>query len=116
VVRQNLAEHEFVVGQFNYRFKLYPAAVQRFRTVIDEYPDTEGQDRALFHLGLALLKMTMWGETKETFDRLRSEYPDSPYVQKVPEQRPPPAAAEAEAEAEAEDEDEPEEPAEEEAA
>jgi tol-pal system protein YbgF len=88
VVRQNLAEHEFVVGRFNYRFKLFPAAVERFRTVVDEYPETEGIDRALFNLGLALLKVNQWQEAEDTFVRLRSEYPDSPYLEKIPERKP----------------------------
>ncbi|MFQ5349223.1 MAG: outer membrane protein assembly factor BamD, partial [Thermoanaerobaculia bacterium] len=87
LVRQNLAEHEFVVGYFNYRFKLYPAAVERFRTVLEEYPETTGLDRALFHLGMAQLKLNAWGEAAAAFDRLRAEYPDSPFVQKVPQDR-----------------------------
>ena len=98
LVRQNLADHEFVVGMFNFKFRLYPAAVSRFQTVLDEYPETEGQDKALFHLGLALLKTNQWGEALETFNRLKSEHPDSPWVAKVPEQRRPPGEAEAEQE------------------
>ncbi len=87
VVRQNLAEHEFVVGLFNYRFRLYPAAVSRFQAVLEDYPETEGQDRALFHLGLAHLKLRSWGDAYDTFERLRAEYPDSVLVGKIPEVR-----------------------------
>ena len=96
VVRQNLADHEFVVGLFNYKFKLYPAAVSRFRTVLDDYPESEGQDKVLFHLGLALTKTNQPGEAVEAFDRLRAEYPESPWVAKVPGQRPAPSEAETE--------------------
>jgi outer membrane protein assembly factor BamD len=87
VVRQNLAEHEIVVGVFNYRFKLYPAAAERFRTALDEYPETEGQDRALFHLGMAHFKMNQFGKALEAFNRLRAEHPDSTFVEKIPEGR-----------------------------
>ena len=98
VVRQNLAEHEFVVGRFNYRFRLYPAAAKRFRTVLDEYPETEGIDQTLLHLGMALLKLNQWAEAAEAFDRLRSEYPDSPYLEKVPKNTREPGASEEESE------------------
>ncbi len=87
VVRQNLAEHEIVVGIFNYRFKLFPAAVARFRTALEEYPEAEGQDRALFHLGMAHFKMNQFGKALEAFDRLRAEHSDSALVGKIPEGR-----------------------------
>ena len=116
VVRQNLAEHEFVIGEFNYKFKLFPAAVGRFRTVLEEYPDTEGLDRALFHLGMAQLKMNDFGGVFESFEQLRKEYPDSPWIQKIPEGRVTPDAAEESAEEPGAVEDPAEEPAKEEAA
>jgi outer membrane protein assembly factor BamD len=120
LVRQNLAEHEFVVGYFNYRFKLYPAAVARFNTVLDDYPETEGLDRVLFHLGMAQLKVQAYGKALEAFDRLRDEYPDSPFVQKVPQGRLEAAqaleAAGADDEQEDADEERSEKPAKEEAA
>ena len=87
VVRQNLAEHEFVVGYFNYKFRLYPAAVQRFETVLEQYPETEGLDRPLFYLGMAHLKLSAWAKAAEAFDRLRAEYPDSGLLSKVPQDR-----------------------------
>ena len=128
LVRQNLAEHEFVVGLFNYKFKLYPAAVQRFSTVLDDYSDTAGLDRALLHLGMAQLKMNQFGEAFDAFERLRKDFPDSPFVAKIPAGRMAPeeaaaiaaeaVGAEAPAEEESETEDPPEEedPAKEEAA
>ena len=109
VVRQNLAEHEFVVGYFNYRFRLYPAAVNRFRTVLEEYPDSESLDKTLFHLGLAHLKMQQWGDAHDAFQRLRDEHPDSPFVAKIPQVRDVPAiedSPEGEAEVEGEKSDE----------
>ncbi len=84
LVRENLAEHEFVVGRFNHRFGLYPAAVERFRTILDEYPDFQGMDRTLYYLGMALSKSDKPDEAQEAFTRLRSEYPESPYLDKLP--------------------------------
>ena len=116
LVRQNLAEHEFVVGVFNARFRLYPAAVARFRTVLDEYPETEGVDQTLFHLGTAQLQMNDFGGALESFNRLRDEYPDSPFVQKIPQRRPAPGEAESPPEEPAAEEPAAEEPVKEEAA
>ena len=84
LVRENLAEHEFVIGRFNYRFRLYDAAVARFNTVLEEYPDSVVMDRTLFHLGMALLRLQKIEEAAEAFERLRNEFPDSPYLEKVP--------------------------------
>lgn len=37
--RQDLAAHEFYVGEFYYRTKRYPSALERFQTLAQEYPD-----------------------------------------------------------------------------
>jgi outer membrane protein assembly factor BamD len=37
--RKDLAEHEFYVGEFYYRTKRYPAAIERYQTLLQEYPD-----------------------------------------------------------------------------
>ena len=113
-VRQNLADHEFVVGQFNYRFKLYSAAVGRFRTAIEEYPESQGLDRALYFLGMSLLKVNQPGEAADAFAQLRSDYPESPWALKAPD-KVPEADTASEMDA-AEEQSDPEEPAEEEAA
>jgi outer membrane protein assembly factor BamD len=103
LVRQNLAEHEFVVGSFNFRFRLYPAAIARFQTVLDEYPETEGLDRVLLNLGLAQLKINDWGGALDSFSRLRSDYPDSPHIEKIPQGRLAAAKAEGSLEESSED-------------
>ena len=80
--------------------------MSRFRTVLDDYPDSVGQDKVLFHLGMALIKTNQPGEAQEAFDRLRAEHPESSWVAKVPQQSQPPSEAETEqASAEPEDEE-----------
>ncbi len=37
--QRNLAEHEFYVGMFYYQSKHYKAALERFKTVVESYPD-----------------------------------------------------------------------------
>jgi outer membrane protein assembly factor BamD len=37
--RQDLAAHEFYVGEFYFRTKRYPSALERFQTLAQEYPE-----------------------------------------------------------------------------
>jgi outer membrane protein assembly factor BamD len=37
--RRDLGEHEFYIAEFYYRTKRYPAALERYQTVVQEYPD-----------------------------------------------------------------------------
>jgi outer membrane protein assembly factor BamD len=47
---QNLAGHEFYVGQFYFKQKYYGAALQRFRAVVNQYPDVGYHARALQYI------------------------------------------------------------------
>lgn len=88
VVEQNLAEHEFLVGRFNYRYDNYRGAVQRFEFLLENYPEYTEKDKVLYFLGEAYRKSRN-PEDKikalNVFARLRREYPDSEYVAKIPE-------------------------------
>lgn len=50
---QSLAGHEFYVGMFYYRTKHYQAALKRFETVLNKYPDVGLHYRALQYLARA---------------------------------------------------------------
>ncbi len=83
-IRQSLAEHEFVVGHYNYRRKLYQAAVSRLESLVEEFPDYAELDRALYLLGMAHRKLKEGDEAAAIFERLRVEHSESPFVQKIP--------------------------------
>jgi outer membrane protein assembly factor BamD len=83
-VRQNLADHEFVVGHFYYRYRNYNGAVQRFEGMLEDYSDFERIDEVLYFLGMTYVKNLREDDARATFDRLSSEYPDSPFVSKIP--------------------------------
>jgi outer membrane protein assembly factor BamD len=83
-VQNTLAEHEWKVGHFYYRFRLYSAAVDRFEYLVDHYPDYPATDRILFFLGQAQLKTKHPDEARQAFARLRKAYPKSEYVTKIP--------------------------------
>lgn len=62
---QNLAGHEFYVGQFYYRGKHYPAALKRFMAVVSKYPDVGLHYRALKYIAQCESLAAKAGETEE---------------------------------------------------
>lgn len=87
LVRENLAEHEFVVGRFNHRFGNPPGAIARFENLLQNYPNYTSRDKAMYFLGLAYLNSRN-PETRlkalKTFQQLREEYPESEFLGKIP--------------------------------
>jgi outer membrane protein assembly factor BamD len=78
--RSHLAESEFLVGQFYLKRKAWAAAAERFRLVIERYPDYAALDKVLFHLGRALVAGSGDVEGRLYLDQLITEYPDSPWA------------------------------------
>jgi hypothetical protein len=85
VVRENLAAHEMMVGQFYLDYRLPGAAVERFEYLLENYPAYSEKDKALFKLGVARLDARRGAAAREAFDRLGREFPDSPWVSQIPE-------------------------------
>lgn len=83
-VQNTLAQHEWKVGHFYYRFRLYTAAVERFEYLVHHYPEYPQADKVLFYLGNAQLKIKHPDEARQAFDQLRKDYPKSQYVAKIP--------------------------------
>jgi outer membrane protein assembly factor BamD len=79
-VLANLAEHEFAIGRFYQKYGAPVAAVERFEFLLKTYPEYPEPDKILYHLGVAYRDMKKGDEAKKTFDRLRSEFPQSPYL------------------------------------
>lgn len=87
LVRNNLAEHEFQVGRFYLRYGLPVAAAQRFEVLLRDYPQYPERDKALYNLGLAYEQSDKPEEAQKTFDQLRSQFPQSPFLAEIPEKR-----------------------------
>jgi len=84
-VRSNLAEHEFVVGRFYLRYGMPAAAASRLETLLSDYPAYGERDKALLFLGLSYRRMRQDDKAAETFARLRSDHPESRWIEKIPE-------------------------------
>lgn len=86
-IRQVLAEHEYRVGRYNYRRRLYTAAVWRLEGIVENYPEYEEMDKILFVLGMAKYKGQRPEMAAEIFEQLRTEYPESRHIQKIPKEK-----------------------------
>ncbi len=84
--RARLAEHEYLVGRFSLRRGFLPAAVARFETLIELYPDYPDMDKVLWGLGQAYLRQDDVEKASRAFERLASEFPESSYADQIPEE------------------------------
>ena len=92
LVRENLADHEYIVGSFYLTYKVPRAAVKRFDYLLENFPDYSERDKVLYKLGIAQIRGHENADAKKTFDRLAREYPDSHYTHEIPDVPPPKAA------------------------
>lgn len=101
VVRDRIAESEFVVGDFYLRYRYPGGAIQRFESMLEDFPDYSQRDKVLYHLGVAYQRSANplhAAKAAETFARLAREYPDSRWLDEVPDlpEAAPPAGEESE--------------------
>ena len=86
-IRNNLAEHEYKVGRYNYRRRIYVSAIWRLEGIVEDYPDFDEMDKVLYMLGMAYRKNGRAEDALATFDDLRTGYPESKFVQKIPKKQ-----------------------------
>lgn len=87
-VLANLAEHEVTVASFYTRFGVPAAAIERYDYVLQAYPQYKARDKVMYDLGRAFLANHQANEAAATFDQLRKEFPQSPYVHQIPDVKP----------------------------
>jgi outer membrane protein assembly factor BamD len=75
-----LAAHEFAIGQFYLKKKVYNAAATRFRNILDRYPSYIEKDKVYFSLGKALVLGEKVVEGRPYLDRVVDDYPNGPYA------------------------------------
>lgn len=78
-----LAEHERLVGRFYQKRKKYNAAIDRYRAVLDQYPQYTRTSQVLFDIGRCLLQVGNRPEAEEFFTRLFQDQPASPLTSRA---------------------------------
>jgi outer membrane protein assembly factor BamD len=83
-LRSLLAEHEYQVARFYYRYGLPRATSSRLAHLLEAYPEYPDKDKVYFYLGMAHQRMDKPEEAQQWFDKLRQEFPSSEYVGDIP--------------------------------
>ncbi len=79
--RDHLAGKEMEVGRFYQHQRLYAAAMNRFRRVVDEYQTTNHVPEALHRLTEIYITLGLTEEAKRTASVLGYNFPGSPWYQ-----------------------------------
>ena len=80
--RQRLADHYFNIGRTNFKMKAYMGAVNRFKQVIDNYPDFEHNDILFYLTGKCYVAMRDYNTAMSFFQKIINSYPKSKYLKK----------------------------------
>ena len=78
-----LAEHEFLVGYFYMRKGDSAAALARFASLEERYPQYGGRDKLFFYSARVLQRLGRSQEAERYLARLVAEYPGSQYARKA---------------------------------
>lgn len=76
--RKRLAEHENYVADFYFQRKHYLSASYRYAALLQDYPNFGYDEEALFRLGMSYFNTKMFGNARDTFNRLIKQFPGSP--------------------------------------
>jgi outer membrane protein assembly factor BamD len=77
--RSHLAESEFMVGRFYMKRKKFLAALERFRTILDDYPEFGETEKVLYHVARSLFKLDNEERARIYLSQLLADYPGGPY-------------------------------------
>jgi len=94
LVKDGLAEHEYLIGRFYLRFGSPLSASERFQFLLANFPDYPQKEKVLYNLILSFQQSGKPEDAQKTLERLRTEYPQSPWLAQVPEIKPAPTGKE----------------------
>lgn len=80
---KRLSDHEVYVGNFYYRMKKYPAAIQRFEAAITKYPSVPLDEEVLFALAEAYRLTEQPEKNQRTLKAMLQQYPKGKYAKKA---------------------------------
>jgi len=80
--RNNLAMHNFRIGYYNMKYGSFKGAIQRFKHVIDEFPDFSQNDSLFFYTGQAYMAMQDWKNALSFFQKVTGSFPKSKFARK----------------------------------
>lgn len=78
--RNIIADYEFLVGEFYLKRSSYQAAISRFETVIQKFPDYKKMENVLLNLGICYIKSGDPEKAEMYLNRLIEKYPNSRFA------------------------------------
>jgi outer membrane protein assembly factor BamD len=78
-LKDRQAEHHFYVGNFYYKNSAYPAAISRFKKVLDQGEQGPLAEKSLYYMALAHHHAGDQKSAIEIFQKLLKEHPRSSY-------------------------------------
>ncbi|GBE01783.1 outer membrane protein assembly factor BamD precursor [bacterium BMS3Bbin06] len=78
-----IADYEMIVGKFYYKKGAYPAAVDRFKGLIENFPGYRGLPEVLYLIGSSYKELGKPGLSRKYLDELVKNYPDSAFAEKA---------------------------------
>ena len=78
-----LAEHDFGIGYFYLRKGSTAAAMSRFNSLEQRYPDYGAKDKLYYYEGIAQIRLGRKDEADRYFQRVVQEYPNSAFAKKA---------------------------------
>jgi outer membrane protein assembly factor BamD len=81
--RRRLAEHELYVASFYARRERWKAVVQRLEGLLKNYPGTSVEEKALFDLHEAYVKLNQPEQAKQTLQRVIERLPGTPAAERA---------------------------------
>lgn len=76
--RNVMADYEFLVGDFYLKKGAYQAAINRFETLLENFPDYKNTANVLLNLGIAHKNAGEKERSAQYLSRIIEKYPDSP--------------------------------------
>ena len=83
-LQRKQGEYQFNIGYFYYKKEIYPAAIARFETLLEKKFPGEVTEKTLYYISIAYGRNGNQEKAELAFQRLKSEYAASPYIQKIP--------------------------------
>lgn len=75
--RSILAENQLYVARYYYKKGAYPAAIERLKSLLDQYADLPSAEDGLYYLGLAYYRNGNSGEALSRLEAWQTQYPES---------------------------------------
>ena len=69
---------EYYMGMFYYTKGNYPNALEAFNYVLTDHPTSYYAPKALFRVGTTYEEMEEWTKARETYEKHKEQYPESP--------------------------------------